>query len=423
MAEVRPRHALVNRNSWKAVRTLLRRIKTRSSSNEKTQSQVIQDIRKDFTPTSTDESANASVAEFAIPRVQKALVVARKGEYEIRHDFPMPVVGDDEVMIRGHYVGLNPIDWKSVDYNFCLPEFPWVTGREMSGVVAQVGSAVTAFKEGDFVWTSTYYKDLRAGCFQEYVVVPSHTVLPIPSNVPFEAAACLGVAALTASMTLWKWLGVPVPRSAIDDTKDEWLLIWGGSTVTGQFATQIARLSGIKVITVNSTETKLLSERLGASHVVVRDGKTDDQAVEEIRAITGGNVTRAIDLVGPKTAALALGAVSKDRPVAFAPLAMMSNSQTIPENVQVHTVEMKQFVLDKSNVRYTKELGILLEEGKITLPELHLIDGGLDSVQGGLEMLKKGTTKTASGWIGTPPAPFRGECIWALRRAYRRRFG
>lgn len=58
--------------------------------------------------------------------MQKALVVARKGEYEIRHDFPMPAVGDDEIMIRGHYVGLNPIDWKSVDYNFCLPEFPWV---------------------------------------------------------------------------------------------------------------------------------------------------------------------------------------------------------------------------------------------------------------------------------------------------------
>ncbi len=59
--------------------------------------------------------------------MQKALVVARKGEYEIRHDFPIPALGDNEVMIRSHYVGLNPIDWKSVDYNFCLPEFPWVS--------------------------------------------------------------------------------------------------------------------------------------------------------------------------------------------------------------------------------------------------------------------------------------------------------
>lgn len=264
----------------------------------------------------------------------------------------------------------------------------------MSGVVAQVGSAVKNFEEGDSVWTSTYYKDLRAGCFQEYVVVPSHTVLPIPSTVSFEAAACLGVAALTASMTLWKWLGVPIPRHTPDEAvEEEWLLVWGGSTVTGQFATQIANLSGIKVITVNSTETKSLSERLGASHVVVRDGKGDDELVDEIRQVTGDRVTRAIDLVGPKTAALALKAVSQAKPVAFAPLAMMANSQVVPENVEVHTVEMKQFVLDKSNVRFTEELGKLLESDKIALPELHLLDGGLHSVQEGLELLKKGNLK------------------------------
>ncbi|KAI1800007.1 GroES-like protein [Daldinia bambusicola] len=394
MAETQPRRAHVGRNSWKTVRTLLRKIKTKSISNGKAHSNLIEGIRKSSTPTTTtDESTNASIAEFSVPGTQKALVVARKGEYEIRQDFPMPTVGEDEIMIQGHYVGLNPIDWKSVDYNFCLPEFPWVTGREMSGVVARVGSAVTSFKPGDYVWTSTYYKDVRAGCFQEYVVVPSHTVLPIPSRVPIEAAACLGVAALTASMTLWKWLSVPFPQGSIDSNGEQWLLIWGGSTVTGQFATQIARLSGIKVITVNSAETKSLSERLGANHVVVRDGKSDGEVVDEIRVITDNNVTRAIDLVGPKTARLALDAVSKMNTVAFAPLAMMSGSQAVPGNVEVHTVEMKQFVLDKSNVRYTEELGKLLDKGQIILPELYLIDGGLHSIQGGLEMLKKGNLK------------------------------
>ncbi|KAL7623517.1 hypothetical protein AAE478_007200 [Parahypoxylon ruwenzoriense] len=393
MAGTQSRHILVGRNSWRTVRTLLRKIRTKSSSGGKSRSRIIEGLRKDVTPTTTDESSNVSVAESAIPRVQKALVVARKGEYEIRHDFPVPIIEEDEIMIQGHYVGLNPIDWKSVDYNFCLPEFPWVTGREMSGVVAQVGSAVTNFKEGDYVWTSTYYKDVRAGCFQEYVVVPSHTVLPIPSTVPFEAAACLGVAALTASMTLWKWLGVPTPQSVIDHAAEQWLLVWGGSAVTGQFATQIASLSKIKVITVNSAETKSLSERLGANYVVVRDGKTDEQLVDEIRLATDGRITRAIDLVGPKTAALVLDSVSKSQPVAFAPLAMMSSSQVVPENVVVHTVEMKQFVLDKSNVRYTKELGTLLEDDKIVLPELHLIDGGLHSVKEGLEILKKGNLK------------------------------
>jgi hypothetical protein len=68
-------------------------------------------------------SSNCSIT----PQVQQALVVARKGEYELSDSYQIPTLqNDDEVMIRNYAVGLNPIDWKSVEYNFCLPGFPWV---------------------------------------------------------------------------------------------------------------------------------------------------------------------------------------------------------------------------------------------------------------------------------------------------------
>lgn len=58
---------------------------------------------------------------------QKALLVVGKGKYELCNHYQMPVLQNDhEVMIRTQAVGLNPIDWKSVAYNFCLPQFPWV---------------------------------------------------------------------------------------------------------------------------------------------------------------------------------------------------------------------------------------------------------------------------------------------------------
>jgi NADPH:quinone reductase-like Zn-dependent oxidoreductase len=274
----------------------------------------------------------------------------------------------------------------------------------MSGVVSAVGSKVTSFTPGDKVWTQTYYKDIRAGCFQEYVVVPAHTVLSIPSTVSFSSAACLGVAALTAGMTLWKWLNVPMASDTSSEEgdddeeeeqekKDEWLLIWGGSAVTGQFATQFASQSGVKVITVNSASTAALSKSLGASHVVIRDNKTPEQLVSEIRAATAGNVTRAIDLVGSKTAALTLQAVSQTAKVDFAPLALMSKDTPIPDNVTAHTVEMKQFVLDASNGVYAEALDAMLESGSIVLPEIHLIEGGLEVVEASLDLLKKGDMK------------------------------
>ncbi|RDW65502.1 hypothetical protein BP5796_10194 [Coleophoma crateriformis] len=348
------------------------------------------------------DSASSSASTIAIPpttavkpaekapetKSQRALTVCSKGKYALVDDFPAPELQhEQEVVIRNYAVGLNPIDWKSVDYNFCLPAFPWVTGREMAGVVERVGSEVKGCKVGDRVWTSTYYRDARAGCFQELVTVPAHTVSHIPSNITFEEAACLGVAALTAGMTLWKWLDVPLP-SAPAVTSEEYLLVWGGSAVTGQFAIQMAKLGGLNVIAVCSERTKSMTEELGAK-VVTRDGKSNEEIIEELRSIAGENITRVIDLVGNSTAVAALKTVSKTKPVHFAPLAMMKD-QVVEGHITVHTVEMKRFVLDEESDKWSQELNALIESGKLRLPKIEVMNGGLEAVEAGLERIKKG---------------------------------
>jgi hypothetical protein len=90
----------------------------------------------------------------SVQTTQTALVVTSDRSYHLDTDFEVPQdLGPKEVMVRNHAVGLNHIDWKSVEYNFCLPELPWITGREMAGVVERVGSDVTKVKAGDAVWT------------------------------------------------------------------------------------------------------------------------------------------------------------------------------------------------------------------------------------------------------------------------------
>jgi len=85
----------------------------------------------------------------------QALTVTSKLRYEtVFLKSPTPE-NEDDVVIATRAVGLNPIDWKSVDWNFCLPEFPWVTAREMSGVVVRTGRLVKDVQAGDRVWTST----------------------------------------------------------------------------------------------------------------------------------------------------------------------------------------------------------------------------------------------------------------------------
>ena len=158
--------------------------------------------------------------------------------------------------------------------------------------------------------------------------------------------------------------------------------------MTGQFAVQIALQSGLEVIAVTSSRTQALVESLGA-HTIIRDVKTNDEIVEEIRVVAGDRITRALDLVGTDTAPFCLQALSKSKPCLFTPLAMMK-TQLVPHNVEVLTVEMKQFVLDSSSTIYAEDLNLLIESGKIEPPELDILKGGLSAVQGGLERLKKG---------------------------------
>jgi NADPH:quinone reductase-like Zn-dependent oxidoreductase len=184
----------------------------------------------------------------------------------------------------------------------------------------------------------------------------------------------------------------------MDTMREEWMLIWGGSAVTGQFATQIAKLSGLKVITVCSSKTADLSRSLGADHVVIRDDRDSEGILKEIGFITRGGITKVLDLVGPKTASLCVDACSTSqqikvldgRKVVFAPLAMMSSAQEIPTNVRVETVDMKRFVLDVEAGTYGQTLNQLLERGLLSLPAMHVLGGGLEDIEAGLEMVKKG---------------------------------
>lgn len=90
-------------------------------------------------------------------KTQNALIVSPDRTFQLVSDFPAPeILAPLEVMIRNYATGLNHIDWKSTEYNMCLPVLPWVLGREMAGIVEEVGSDVTSLKKGDRVWTSKF---------------------------------------------------------------------------------------------------------------------------------------------------------------------------------------------------------------------------------------------------------------------------
>jgi NADPH:quinone reductase-like Zn-dependent oxidoreductase len=357
--------------------------------------QPTQRIRRD------SKSAFASVTEYATSESttctdkqspHQALMVNQNYQYELC-ETPHPQLGPHEILLRTKAIGLNPIDWKTVAYKFCMPSLPWINGRECAGVIEAVGTAVENLHIGQRVWTSTYYRDRRAGCFQERVVAPEHTVLALQASLGFEEAACLGVAGLTAAMTLWKWFDLPMstrtPTASLAGGK-RFALIWGGASITGQFAVQIAVEAGLKVIAVASQRMKQRLLDLGAHHVVVRDGRSLEDMASEVRQIGQDDIVYGVDLVGPQSATIGVGCLSRQQPAKFAPLAVPAPPTDVPENVELVNVEMKRFVLDPASRKYAERLTELVAEGKVVVPERLVLTGGLAAVENGLRRLRSG---------------------------------
>lgn len=69
---------------------------------------------------------------------------------------------------------------------------------------------------------------------------------------------------------------------------------------------------------------------------------------------------------------------------------MMNVKDEVPGHVDVVTVEMKRFVLDEAGREFAVRLNELVEGGAIRLPEMHVLDGGLEKIVDGLERLKGG---------------------------------
>jgi NADPH:quinone reductase-like Zn-dependent oxidoreductase len=85
----------------------------------------------------------------------KAVVLPHFGEpdaFELR-DVPIPQVDPRQVRVRVHATAINPLDYqiRRGDYAEYVP-LPAIIGHDVSGVIKEVGSAVTEFRAGDAVY-------------------------------------------------------------------------------------------------------------------------------------------------------------------------------------------------------------------------------------------------------------------------------
>lgn len=239
----------------------------------------------------------------------KAMMLNAFGGPDVLHmaDVPAPEPAPNQTLVRVRACGVNYLDlWVRNGQRARGVTLPHILGSEIAGEVEHMGAAGGPLAPGQPVavapWlfcghceyclrgeeTLCLHSDIigrvSQGGYAEYVVAPTANLIPLPSNVDFNGAAAVTLAALTA----WHML---VERARLRPGED--VLVLGGASGVGSAAVQIARLMGARrVIATAGTPDKLDKARSLGADAVINHYEADIR--EEVRRLTA---KRGVDVV------------------------------------------------------------------------------------------------------------------------------
>ncbi|TKA21888.1 hypothetical protein B0A50_08624 [Salinomyces thailandicus] len=251
-----------------------------------------------------------------------------------------PSAKEDEIVVRVHAAGIDPVDNKIQSWHlFGLPT-PIVLGNGVAGEVVETGSGVTRVRVGQRVVGNTTVlmsKEARNGGYQRNVALPAPLFAPLPDSLPYTQAAVLPVGMSTAAAALFNpdSLGLPMPPTKAPNSPT--LMVWGGSSSVGLCAIQLAKLVGARCVVTASSKNARLCKDVGADAVV--DHQHDDCEKQLAEALQGGTVVGALDAISSaETIPRTCRVLSQTGSAGTAKVAL-----TVPpmQEIDTHGVELK----------------------------------------------------------------------------------
>jgi len=223
----------------------------------------------------------------------KAVVLHEYGGPEVLkyEDVADPVAGEGELLVRLSATSVNPIDYKmrsGVAKDHFPVTFPGILGRDIAGVVREVGPGVEGFEPGDKVIA------LGKRSYAELVVVKAQDAAKVPDGLDVVEAAALPLVTLTGEQLVTRGTAIQ---------KGQTILISGAVGSVGRSAVWTAKKAGATVIAGVKKRQLKEAQELGADEVIALD---DTSAMEKL-----GFVDAVADTVGGKTAEMLLGKVKQ----------------------------------------------------------------------------------------------------------------
>src|SRR5947209_3438705 len=230
-----------------------------------------------------------------VPQSMSALVAGRVGEptdvlrLESR-PVPTPEAGQALIRVRATPIHASDLHVLRGRYGFS-PAFPTVGGHmECVGRIEALGPDTEGLEIGEravAVAVPAVPGSHTAGTWQEYLVVDTQRLLPVPDHLSDSDACQLAVNPLTALLLVTRELDVQ---------PGEWLLQTAAGSIVGRLVIQLARHLGIPTINVVRRRDAVEEiKALGGDEVICTEDEDLLQRVAEIAGPAG--VRKAIDCV------------------------------------------------------------------------------------------------------------------------------
>jgi NADPH:quinone reductase-like Zn-dependent oxidoreductase len=230
---------------------------------------------------------NATVIHQRGETIMKAAYIERHGGPEVLKygDMPDPVAKPGEVVVDIVAASVNGADWKVREgKSGQLAHFPYILGRDFSGVVSAVGEGVRDLRVGDEVFAVCDVG--QEGAYAEKIAIKASIVARKPASLSHVDAAALALAGLTAICTVEDTLKLKA---------GETILIQGGAGGVAAFAIQLSKHLGARVITTASAVNHDYLRTIGADEIIDYNAVDFTRAVKDCDAVfdtVGGDVAQ-----------------------------------------------------------------------------------------------------------------------------------
>jgi NADPH:quinone reductase-like Zn-dependent oxidoreductase len=273
----------------------------------------------------------------------KAIVVHEYGGPEVLkfEQYPDPVAGQGEVLVRVAAASVNPIDYKrraGLTKDFYPMQFPSLIGVDMAGTVVKIGPGVEGFSVGDQVFA------MADSTYAELCVVKAAVLAKVPKGLDLIQAAALPLVTVTGNQLM----------SATGIKAGQTVLVVGAAGNVGRSALFTARQRGANVIAGVLKRQLQIDEAktIGTDQLVATD---DDTAIANLPPLDA-----VADAVGGRIAEKLIAKVK--------PGGVYASVVEAPQNAAKYPSVKLAHVFSKFDRKTLEFMAEAVRDGKLVIP-------------------------------------------------------